>query len=235
MGKESDMSDSFDPIDPFPDYDAHVKPIVLSLHDRATLPTISVAADSCEQSDLWIHIYDRVCSPEICKMIRDELDEAPFRSKFEEPWRRCHMVEPRGVALEAITQAVRMCFDRYRLETQCNSLNHIRRMEVPNVYRYDHVDEGGVHHFHLHADAWSDESISRQLSLILYLNDVELGETRFARPERSIEPREGRMLLFPSTFAYEHEGRPPISGPKYVVVTWLHLGEGPHKYRTLPF
>lgn len=34
----------------------------------------------------------------------------------------------------------------------------------------------------------------------------------------------GASLMFPSNYLYQHFARPPESGPKSVVVTWLHFG-----------
>ena len=62
----------------------------------------------------------------------------------------------------------------------------------------------------------------RTISAILYLNDVEQGgETYFDQFDISVEPKIGRLVLFPSTFPYSHEARLPLSGNKYVLVTWF--------------
>ena len=54
------------------------------------------------------------------------------------------------------------------------------------------------------------------------LNDVEEGgETRFPQLGLSIPPREGRLLMFPPYWMYQHEGMPPISGDKYILSTYL--------------
>jgi hypothetical protein len=62
----------------------------------------------------------------------------------------------------------------------------------------------------------------RTISCILYLNDVEEGgETYFDQFDFSVAPKAGRLVLFPSTFPYSHEARLPVSGNKYVLVTWF--------------
>jgi hypothetical protein len=64
----------------------------------------------------------------------------------------------------------------------------------------------------------------RAMSAILYLNDVEEGgETYFDQFDISVQPKAGRLVLFPATFPYSHEARHPISGNKYVLVTWFGL------------
>lgn len=66
--------------------------------------------------------------------------------------------------------------------------------------------------------------IPRNMSAVLYLNDVEEGgETYFDRFDFSVTPKAGRLVLFPSNFPYSHEARHPISGNKYVLVTWFGM------------
>ena len=73
-----------------------------------------------------------------------------------------------------------------------------------------------------HMDFGSD--LPRQISAILYLNDVdEGGETYFDRFNMTIQPKAGRLILFPSTFPYTHEARTPVSGNKYILVTWFGM------------
>ena len=63
---------------------------------------------------------------------------------------------------------------------------------------------------------------NRYLVLLWYLNDVEQGgETRFPQLDVTIPARAGRLLMFPPYWMYQHEGRPPISGDKYIISTYL--------------
>lgn len=62
----------------------------------------------------------------------------------------------------------------------------------------------------------------RTMSAVLYLNDVEEGgETYFDQIDVTVSPKAGRLVLFPSTYPYSHEARNPLSGNKYVLVTWF--------------
>jgi len=63
---------------------------------------------------------------------------------------------------------------------------------------------------------------NRVFSALVYLNDVSKGgETYFNNFDLAITPSEGRLVLFPSNYAYSHEARPPVSGEKYVMSTWF--------------
>jgi len=85
---------------------------------------------------------------------------------------------------------------------------------------------GGVEKFQLHFDAIQHVA-NRYLVIMWYLNDVELGgETRFPQLEFSVRPREGRLVVFPPYWMYQHEGTAPESGDKYILSSYL-LFEAP--------
>ena len=60
----------------------------------------------------------------------------------------------------------------------------------------------------------------RVLTFIFYLNTVDEGWTQFYNGFQ-VEPKEGRLLIFPSTFTYIHQGYPPKQD-KYIVTGWIH-------------
>ena len=62
----------------------------------------------------------------------------------------------------------------------------------------------------------------RKLVTMLYLNTVdEGGETEFLYLHRRIQPRQGRLLIFPAGFTHTHRGNPPLQGEKYILTSWL--------------
>ena len=63
---------------------------------------------------------------------------------------------------------------------------------------------------------------TRCLSWILYLNDVEQGgETEFLYLSKRINPKAGRLIIFPAGFTHTHRGNPPLSGEKYIATGWV--------------
>jgi hypothetical protein len=63
---------------------------------------------------------------------------------------------------------------------------------------------------------------NRYLVILWYLNDVaEGGETAFVDLDLAVKPKAGRLLIFPPYWMFQHEGRPPISGDKYILSTYL--------------
>ena len=86
---------------------------------------------------------------------------------------------------------------------------------------------GGSEKFQLHFDSIYAKS-NRYMVLLWYLNDVqEGGETHFPQLNLSVAPREGRLLMFPPFWMYQHEGRPPVSGDKYILSCYLLFGDTP--------
>jgi hypothetical protein len=62
----------------------------------------------------------------------------------------------------------------------------------------------------------------RLLTFIWYLNDiVEDGYTEFIDGTK-IQPKTGRMIIFPACWTFYHRGYPPKSETKYIATGWLH-------------
>ena len=110
---------------------------------------------------------------------------------------------------------------------ECFSLpgvtNYDTYRESLNLLRYEKDQE-----YKWHTDQpWkampdgSTNSITRMLSVVLYLNDdFQGGETEM--PARLWRPEKGKALIFPSHWTYPHRARPVLSGTKYALVTWYH-------------
>ena len=102
--------------------------------------------------------------------------------------------------------------DHYGKETH----SAISDMEPLQMLHYKKSDQ----YYRPHSDDGAEHP--RIFSAVLYLNDVEEGgETRFTRFDVSVKPKQGRLLMFPANFAYEHEALAPISEEKFAVVTWF--------------
>lgn len=80
---------------------------------------------------------------------------------------------------------------------------------------------GTDENFEPHFDS-IDEKCRRYLVFLWYLNDVkEGGETEFTDLKIRIQPRAGRLLMFPPYWMFQHSGLPPRSNDKYIVSTYL--------------
>ncbi|WP_369742731.1 2OG-Fe(II) oxygenase [Pseudidiomarina sp. PP-1MA] len=73
----------------------------------------------------------------------------------------------------------------------------------------------------------STEALHRTLLFMFYLNDVEQGgSTDFYYQQRSIQPKQGRMVIAPGYFTHTHRGTVPVSNDKYILTSWILLNQG---------
>jgi hypothetical protein len=92
------------------------------------------------------------------------------------------------------------------------------RLENLRILRYS-ADAGD--RFQPHFDAL-DYCSNRYMVFLWYLNDVgEGGETEFCDLGLRIEARQGRLLMFPPYWMFQHAGLPPRSNDKYMISTYL--------------
>lgn len=89
-------------------------------------------------------------------------------------------------------------------------------MENINVNRYLPGQR-----YHTHADAGGNSM--RVISALVYLNDdFTAGETEFVLFDEKIQPKAGRLIIFPSNYAYAHAALPPDEGTKYSAAIWTN-------------
>lgn len=78
----------------------------------------------------------------------------------------------------------------------------------------------GYHVWHCEHD--NRNNGSRLLLVMVYLNDVEEGgETEFLYQSRRVKPKQGTMVICPSSFTHTHRGNPPLTGDKYMINGWI--------------
>jgi Rps23 Pro-64 3,4-dihydroxylase Tpa1-like proline 4-hydroxylase len=72
----------------------------------------------------------------------------------------------------------------------------------------DHIDDSQTHH--------------RRMSTVYYFNDDYTGgEVIFPRFDITYKPVANELLVFPSTYVYNHSVVPVVEGTRYAVVSWL--------------
>ncbi|MBM3910466.1 MAG: 2OG-Fe(II) oxygenase [Thaumarchaeota archaeon] len=65
-------------------------------------------------------------------------------------------------------------------------------------------------------------SYHRRVSTVYYLNENYTGgEINFPRFDVTLKPKANQMIVFPSTYVYNHSVSPVIEGERYAVVSWL--------------
>jgi hypothetical protein len=81
----------------------------------------------------------------------------------------------------------------------------------------------GYHVWHIEHGKGHDNE-ARAFVFSIYLNDVEEGgETEFLHFSKRVQPKKGRIVIWPAAFPYLHRGNPPLSGEKYILTSWMML------------
>ena len=84
-----------------------------------------------------------------------------------------------------------------------------------------HVEQ---HTFHVDGGQEGAGQRPRVMAAIVYFNEVdEGGETVFLNQGVAVEPRCGRILLFPSAYPYVHAGKRVLRGKKYAATLMITL------------
>ena len=78
-------------------------------------------------------------------------------------------------------------------------------------------------YYHWHHDYMTDNNLgTRLLTAIWYLNDVSMqGCTEFIDGTK-VQPKTGRLVIFPASWMYLHRGCCPQDQRKYIVSSWFY-------------
>jgi prolyl 4-hydroxylase len=178
----------------------------------------------------YIRVYDRSLDPQVCAQMIESFHALErfqkkngrgVRAGFEQSaWTELNVTRLADPGFLAQFNALIMTsLARYNEELGL-------AIDVPNsgkladlvLKRYR---PGQGEQFQLHFDSVYQKA-DRYLVFLWYLNDVEHGgETAFPQLDVSVRPAAGRLLMFPPYWMYQHEGRAPQSGDKYILSTYL--------------
>jgi hypothetical protein len=145
-------------------------------------------------------------------------DDGPGAPRFVElnltqQWERGH---------EMAFEAILPLFEAYSRDLQINTAQWPEELAFEEL-RIKRYQPGGDDEFPEHVDVGDHASARRFLAALLYLNDVEDGgATEFPQWGQQIQPRAGSVVVFPPLWPWLHAGQPPVSGPKYILSTYLH-------------
>jgi predicted 2-oxoglutarate/Fe(II)-dependent dioxygenase YbiX len=86
---------------------------------------------------------------------------------------------------------------------------------------YQILKYGKGQHFANHID--DCEKYLRRVSSAFYLNDnYSGGEINFPRFGVTYKPKANELIIFPSSFIYNHSVSEVTDGTRYAVVSWIH-------------
>jgi hypothetical protein len=124
---------------------------------------------------------------------------------------------------ELINQTLQQCLEQYsNVYFTINNLANIRSDEIKLQKTPPH---GGYHVWH--CEQSNKQMGSRVLAWTLYLNDIPEGEgeTEYIMQGARIQPKAGRMCIFPAAWTHTHRGNPVYSKDKYIATGWFSFIE----------
>lgn len=183
----------------------------------------------------YVKAYDNVLSKEECEHIIKK-----FESNLTHQVRNYHEnhhsfkqininhhIDVWGREFEVLFGTMQEYLKRYKSDLNIDDESWPNEMlyEQLRIKRYlpNTEDE-----FKFHVDSKDYLSARRFLAYFWYLNDVnEGGETVFqlnreVSPSIKVQPKTGKLLMFPPLWTHPHLALPPVSGPKYIVGGYLH-------------
>ena len=116
-----------------------------------------------------------------------------------------------------LNKVINHCFDEYRKEFfQAEAVS----IDFDEVKLQRTPIRGGFHSWH--AEVHDMATIERCMVWMIYLNDIpeNEGETEFLWQKVRLQPKAGRVVLWPAFFTHVHRGNPVYTHPKYIATGW---------------
>ena len=189
--------------------------------------------------DNLIRVYDDVIDEESCQKLIEKFEK--FEEHFEEVYEKDEeeRISFKQLQLvkfkewESVQQGMLELFQDYivRYKMDCN----IKDKQWPEEYGYEAIRmkrylNNDIDRFDPHVDVLDHNTARRFLAFFIYVNDVdEGGETKFVNLNKegtyiplTVNPKRGRLLMFPPMWPWYHAGLKPESGKKYLTHSYCH-------------
>ena len=184
----------------------------------------------------YVRVYDDVFEKEYCddliKLYDESLKtESPFYRRSDHRWEQDY----RGFGELAITQAPGFQpYIKTYYETVARVYAHYKDIVdnefFPDTYAFEDCrmkkyEPDGHDQFGWHVDVGDKASSSRIIAVLTYLNDIPEGEgaTKFkSNVDFTVNPKCGRIVVFPASFLYPHIGEKVVTEAKYIISSYIH-------------
>ena len=172
----------------------------------------------------YITVYDGIIEPKLCdnlvKFFEKNIDHTFKEETDHRSFQELNLsVVPKYE--EAISKLLYPYIDRYKKD------NKIIDYVWPPTFRLEQVRfkrymPNTNDRFDVHADATGKNTSSRFLVMFVYLSNNDSGYTTFPDRDIKIQPKQGRLLMFPPNWCYPHKGEKVTDRPKYILGTYAH-------------
>ena len=124
-----------------------------------------------------------------------------------------------------IADALNKCTPSYRESYPC--VDNIDSWGVCNIYNIQKYNPGDGYHA-VHCEASGEYTSHRTLAWMVYLNTVtDEGGTYFNSYDKTLEAKEGRLVIWPAYFTHQHKGVVSKTQTKYIATGWYSFDSHP--------
>lgn len=172
----------------------------------------------------FVKVYDDVFDAETCKALISVFEKEPgYHEIHDTPLYKFHQLnfnahkETFPIAQRFVSKLIPY-YENYFKQLNLREYVDINAFEEVRLKKYKVGDDS---QFKTHVDVADYATAKRFLIAIIYLNDND-GCTEFPNLNLSVQPKAGRLVLFPPSWMYPHRGLPPTDTDKYIIMTCLH-------------
>ena len=98
---------------------------------------------------------------------------------------------------------------------------------VCSVYNIQKYDPGDGYHA-LHCESCNSATVHRVMAWMIYLNTVtDEGGTYFSAYDKTLEAKEGTLVIWPAFFTHTHKGVVSKTQTKYIATGWFTYDSHP--------
>ena len=177
----------------------------------------------------YISVYDDVLKPNQCQHLIDKFEDSKHQ------WIKTELKDHRSFTeininlntdwkeyVDIVYNTLRPYVEKYIKDNNIDRLKQWPEKFGFEQIRFKKYEVNNTDEFQEHVDVMDYASAKRFLVLFLYLKDNEAGHTSFPEYDLKVEPKVGRLLMFPPLWTYKHIGHKPITEPKHIVGSYLH-------------
>ena len=178
----------------------------------------------------FVKIYDNVIDEESCKGLIEKFEKLQDKHEIvniedkEDRISFNQIVLTKNEEWKTVNDGMMKLFQAYiaQYKKECN----ISEQMWPEKYGYETIRmkrylANDYDRFDYHVDVKDYATARRFLAFFIYLNDVvEGGETEFLFGR--VNPKMGRLVMFPPMWPWFHAGQKPVSVTKYFIQSYCH-------------
>jgi hypothetical protein len=173
-----------------------------------------------------VQVYDYVIPEEVCnnliKVFEGSPDNHQYIDKNHKPcFTQLNINHTHPELVRMLIGYTQKVYLSYSDDLKNKFLPRLRLLEEFRIKRYL---PNGEERFDEHVDVANSDDCIRALAFLFYLNDND-GETYFTKQDKHVQPKTGRVVVFPPTWEYPHAGLPPTNDTKYILSTYIHYGK----------